>query len=184
MVRQKARGVCAKPDITFFEMLGVVLAARLYGHTWRGKTVRFKCDNMATCYCVGKKCACFKRLDLNWLLKELCSIAHRHWFHFWIVHIKGERNNVADALSRLYEITPEMVQTEQVPYPITLSSDETPCAAEVDRYLNNAFYSNLAGLRERGVAQCRCACSEVSNRFGRNCKRITKDEDCVFAQWR
>ena len=184
IARQRARGVCAKPDITFLEMLGVVLAARLYGHTWRGKTVRFKCDNMATCYCVGKKCACFKRLDLNWLLKELCGIAHQHRFHFWIVHIKGERNNVADALSRLYEITPEMVRTEQVPFAISLSLNETPCAAAVDHYLNNAFYSNLAGLRARGVATCRCACSEVSIRFGRNCKRITKDKDCVFAQWR
>ncbi len=89
-----------KPDITFFELLGVVLVARMCGHLWKGKAVGFFCDNTASCHIVMRKVACLRRPDLNELVRELCRISFRHQFKFWITHIDGEQNVIADALSR------------------------------------------------------------------------------------
>ena len=173
----------SKPDITFYEMLGVVAAAELYGRAWYGKTVHFKCDNMASCYCIAKKCACFKRLDLNYLILRLCLLAHRYRFRFWITHIKGTENNVADALSRLFEITAQMVATEQVPYPITLATHGTDCSSVVNRFLKEGFIDNIRAMRRLGV-RSRCGCAKISERYIKHCRRTTEQDDCVFAQWR
>ena len=58
-----------KPDIVYMELLGVVLAAELYGSRWTGKSVRFWCDNWAVCKILKRKAACFRRRDLNDLVR-------------------------------------------------------------------------------------------------------------------
>ena len=44
--------------------------------------------------------ACFRRGDLNDLMTELCEMATKYRFYFWIEHMAGEKNKIADALSR------------------------------------------------------------------------------------
>ena len=136
---------------------------------------------MATCYCIAKKCACFRRLDLNYLIMRLCLLAHRYRFRFWITHIKGTENNVADALSRLFEITAHMVATEQVPYPIFLATKGTDCSTAVNRMLKEGFIDNAREMRR---LKARCACAKISERYLKHCQRTTEQDDCVFAQWR
>ena len=89
-----------KPDITYLELLGVVTAAKLFGGEWSGKAVKIWCDNNGVCSIVSRKVACFRRRDLNDLMAEMCEVATKYRFYFWIEHIAGVENKIADALSR------------------------------------------------------------------------------------
>ena len=88
------------PDIFWKELCGVVTAALLWGHQWQGKTVTFQCDNMSTVWTIIKKSCTLKRPDIMHLVRILMDTANAHGFHPFIVHIKGEDNITADALSR------------------------------------------------------------------------------------
>ena len=169
-------------DITYYEMLGVVVAVRLYGAQWEGKSVRFFCDNKAVCYCVGKKCACFKRPDLNWLLEQLARMVHEYRFRCWIWHIDGVLNGLSDALSRNIEITDAMLQKERVPYDIELACEPTPSREAVD-YLMGGFYEYEASMvrrwrgRRNNVFHCEC------DSLGEKAIRFCKKEEEAFKQW-
>ncbi len=89
-----------KPDIVFLELLGVVAAMDLFGPQFSGKSIAFHCDNYASVHMVIKKCACFRRPDLNDLLAELAKIAMKYRFYIWIEHVPGKLNDVSDGLSR------------------------------------------------------------------------------------
>ncbi len=67
-----------KPDIVFMELLGVVAAMQLYAEAFAGKAISFHCDNIAVVAMVIKKCACFRRPDLNDLLAIMAKIAMKH----------------------------------------------------------------------------------------------------------
>jgi hypothetical protein len=171
---------CSVPDITFYELLGVVAAAELYSWQWTGKTVHFRCDNLAAVYCVIKKSACFRRHDLNALLRRLCGLAHRHRFRFWISHIEGETNRIADALSRRQAVTPFMLSNEpDVSFAVTLDATPTPCARIVNPLLDRAFYQTIPAMLSQGLRH-RCACESVSRRAHRMCRYINCTAQSVF----
>ena len=179
VVAHNARaGVRSRADITYYEMLGVVAAVELYGHAWKGKSVQFFCDNKAVCYCVGKKCACFKRPDLNWLLEELARMVHHFRFRLWIRHVPGVMNGLADALSRNKPITDLMLMSEQVPYDVELAKEATPSLAVVDR-LMDGFYRYCAVM-----SRCRkdqpCDCESLGKKAVRFCERKAE----VYDQWK
>lgn len=141
-----------KPDIVFLELLGVVTTASLWGHRWTGKAVLFRCDNWADCIIVSKKCACFRRPDLNALLRILCKTAIKHRFWFWIKHVRGIDNGTADKLSRFMELDPEDID-------IQLNPKETPCDDEINRLLS-CYYSNYHRLHGNTTSTCN-GCSEL-----------------------
>ncbi len=127
-----------KPDIIFEEMLGVVLAAKLYGHLWSGSSVRFECDNQTVVYCLIKRCACFARKDLNMLIREFLKIVIKYKFKWWIDHIKGTKNKVADALSRAKEVNiGDLGLNEQI--------NKTDCKSQTIE-LMNIWYINTERL--------------------------------------
>ena len=147
-----------KPDIMYYELLGVVLAARLYGHEWTGNVVHFYCDNWAVCACVARKCACFKRRDLNDLLRVLCKIAISKRFFFWIDHIPGLKNVTADALSRQYDIHGIDKDAKSV----NLASKPTKCIKETNEILST-FTSNVKKMKSGKFDKlCDCDHSNVS----------------------
>ena len=89
-----------KPDICFEELLGVCTAVELWGHTWKGKSVKFYCDNIGVVEMLKRKCCVFKREDMMELIRIIGSAAARYGFYFKIYHIKGVDNKIADGLSR------------------------------------------------------------------------------------
>ena len=75
---------CSVPDIIFYELLGLVAAIELYGPGWRGLTVHLRTDNTPAMWCLIKKCACFRRPDLNRLVRRVCDLTHRYRFRWWV----------------------------------------------------------------------------------------------------
>ena len=80
------------------EFLPIVLAVAVWGHQWRHKQVLFRCDNMAVVQVVNsQKC------------KDPMLLHLLRCMHFYIAlldiriraqHIEGEKNVIADAISR------------------------------------------------------------------------------------
>ena len=157
------------PDITYLELLGVVLATKLFAAQWSGKVVKMRCDNAAVCMMVRRKAACFRRRDLNGLLLKLCELATRYRFYFWIEHIAGVDNKLADALSRdnFAEITAQRASKALAPHP-------TPCVAAVneltDTWRDNARY--VMAARFAAKTGCRCDHSTATNRT--QCNKLNK----------
>ena len=85
-------------SIAVKEMIPVVLAAALWGQTWKGKIVCFNSDNQAVVDVLKAKYS--RDSVLAHLLRCLCLFAARHTFWFWAKHVLGRLNGTADALSR------------------------------------------------------------------------------------
>lgn len=87
-------------DIMWREMFAVLLAA----YTWRqyiqSQWIVFFCDNEAVVHMLIKKCAPQSRKDLQQLIRIFCFLCDATPFHFWIQHIPGDDNTIADSLSR------------------------------------------------------------------------------------
>ena len=135
-----------KPDIAWKELCGVVLAILLYAKTFANKIIHFRCDNFAVCKIVAKKCACFKRRDLNELIRILCETAIKYRFYIWIDHVKGVKNTLADALSRNY-------QTKQFEKDYTLSNTGTNCYNEL-----KILYLTFLKTQKHSKTLTKCDC--------------------------
>ena len=88
--------------IQFMELLGLIVAAKLWAHQWPGKIIEFKIDNPGAHYACQKKGAALWRHDMNFLVRELAMLAVEYKFKFWVTGILGKDNVTADALSRFY----------------------------------------------------------------------------------
>ena len=156
-----------QPDITYLELLGVVAAVHLFAETWSGKVVKMRCDNAAVCMMVRRKAACFRRRDLNGLLLILCELATRHRFYFWIEHIRGVDNKLADDLSRDNLAAAAELRAEKL-----LAPSPTPAIATINTlaktWTDNARY--VMAARFTAKTKCRCDHSISSNR--RQCNRL------------
>ena len=110
-----------KPDslsIAVKEMIPVVLAAALWGHTWKEKIICFNSDNQAVVAVLSSKYS--RDPMLAHLLRCLCLFAARHTFWFWAKHVPGQLNGAADALSRnqmicFFESSPQGMQKVSTP---------------------------------------------------------------------
>ena len=89
--------------IQFMEFLGLLVAATIWAPQLRDKTVEFRIDNTGAEHAVRQKAAALWREDMNFLVRELASLAVEFRFKFWVTHVKGELNGTADALSRFYD---------------------------------------------------------------------------------
>ena len=84
--------------ITVKELLPITMAAALWGPQWKGKTVQVWCDNEAVVAIINQGSS--KDLDVMHLVRCLAFIMARCECHLFATHIKGHKNQLADALSR------------------------------------------------------------------------------------
>ncbi len=84
--------------ITIKELIPVVLAAAMWGHLWEGKSVRFRCDNVAVVAILRSGTS--KDELIMHVMRCLAFITARFNFVVSASHIRGVDNTLADALSR------------------------------------------------------------------------------------
>ena len=86
--------------IQVLEMMGPLIAARLWSNSWKGKCITLYNDNPGAAGALINKNANLRRNDMNHLIREFCMLAATTRFMFWGLHVKGADNERADALSR------------------------------------------------------------------------------------
>ena len=160
-----------KPDITYLELLGVVLAAKIWGRQWRGKSIKFWCDNYGACSIVMRKGACFRRRDLNDLMAALCEQATKMRFYFWIEHIEGKRNIIADALSRDIPLA-DLAKESEFHIP---RKEKTKAKWEAKELLETWTENMEYVLSERGRKREDCRCDKTHDPTNKLCKRLNKE---------
>ena len=86
------------PHISILELVPIVLAASVWGMSWQGKRLIFKCDNSSVVSVLLHKSS--KNGHLMKLLRRLAVFAIKYNFDYSAIHVEGKRNPKADALSR------------------------------------------------------------------------------------
>lgn len=108
--------------ITTKELVPIVLAAALWGHQWKGKTVRARCDNAAVVSIINTGSSRAK--EAMHLMRCLSFIAAKYEFFMCATHIRGVDNILADALSRnnmhLFHSLHPQAKQEATPIPACL----------------------------------------------------------------
>ena len=84
--------------ITTKELLPIVLAAGIWGHAWKGKSILCHCDTEAVVTIINSGTS--KEPESMALLRCLFFIAARNNLLITAVHLPGSSNQIADALSR------------------------------------------------------------------------------------
>ncbi len=84
--------------ITAKELLPIVVAVACWGSQWQEKSVVARCDNMAVVAIVNSGSS--KEPEAMHLRRCLAFLEAKWGIHLWAEHIKGEDNQVADAISR------------------------------------------------------------------------------------
>ena len=85
-------------SITLKELLPIVLACSVWGPSWRGSAVTFHCDNMGAVAVVNSG---YSRVpQIMHLLRCLFFIRAFFQISVWAVHVPGQQNCTADAISR------------------------------------------------------------------------------------
>ena len=87
-------------DIHAQEMLGALVAAKLWGHTLTGQCVALYNDNPGAAGAIITKAPPLYRLDMQYMVRELSKLAVQYHFYFWGIKVDGANNEQADALSR------------------------------------------------------------------------------------
>ena len=103
--------------ITIKELLPIILASALWGHSWAGHRVLFQCDNAAVVAIINSGRS-RNSLAMH-LARALFLLGAAFKFTFRATHIAGVCNRAADALSRnnfpfFLQISP---QASPLPYP-------------------------------------------------------------------
>ena len=85
-------------DINHWECYAILVALRLFADTWARSRVVVFCDNMATVEWLSSGSA--RPPSARLLIQEVFSLCIQHHIRLQVQHIEGERNVLADALSR------------------------------------------------------------------------------------
>ena len=85
-------------DINIYEIQAVLRAFELWGHLWRSKHVVVHTDNSTTQ--IGVQRLTLKSPEQNEPLRKLLLLAAQHDVKLTSVHLPGDDNGLADALSR------------------------------------------------------------------------------------
>ena len=120
----------AGSNISFLELLNILVALKIWGKQFAGCKVRVYCDNMAAVHTLAHhKIVC----------PQLATVARNIWslqvslgVHLEVHHIAGKLNATADALSRFKSIS--QIQAFELANPglqVTMASD-TLCNLNVD----------------------------------------------------
>ena len=87
-------------DIHAQEMLGALIAVKLWGDRLAGQCVALYNDNPGAAGAIATKAPPLYRLDMQYMVRELAKLAIKYHFYFWSIKIDGDQNDQADALSR------------------------------------------------------------------------------------
>ena len=87
-------------DIHLFELLAMYIMAWLRAPDWSYKNIYFYCDNSAAAFGLINQRAALGRRDMNYIIMKFAELSAQFHFRFFIKHIPGSENEVADALSR------------------------------------------------------------------------------------
>ena len=90
--------VGAPTNIAILECVPLVLAAKVWGHTWSGRSVLFWTDSKSVQLSAASLLP--KEPHLAALIRELAILSVQHNFRFKVEHIPGVKNVLADDLSR------------------------------------------------------------------------------------
>lgn len=91
-------GPIGRLHITIKELAPVVIAAALWGGTWKAKSVLIRCDNAAVVSIINHGAS--RNPEAMQLTRCLSFLAAKWEFHLRAEHIRGVDNILADALSR------------------------------------------------------------------------------------
>lgn len=83
--------------ITAKELAPIVLAAMLWGYLWHGQWVQFVCNNMVIVACITSGSS--RDQLVMYLIRSLWLISAHYQFDVCAIHIPGQKNVAADALS-------------------------------------------------------------------------------------
>ena len=88
----------AQSHITVKELTPVVIATTIWGQKWTGQSILFRCDNMATVAIINSSTS--HNSEAMHLVRCLMSITAKFQLLISAIHIAGEANTLADAISR------------------------------------------------------------------------------------
>ena len=100
-------------DIQALELMGTIIMAELFGPFIKGKSICFWIDNTGAAGDIRSKAPKLWRHDLQYLIRRLAKLAIHYQFMFYVMEIEGDRNGLADALSRNYDLTPYISPIQQ-----------------------------------------------------------------------
>ena len=117
-------------DITFLEMVPVLLAVKLWGELWKRQKILLHIDNEALVYVINKQSSKSKRLMK--LVREFILLSMKLDIVFKAVHISSKSNGIADAISRIQLDRLKML---------------APDASEEPEQIPENFHSLILGLK-------------------------------------
>ena len=85
-------------DITFLELVPIVLAFHLWGHLLQNKKIVLRSDNQALIYILNKKSSKSRRV--MHILRPLVLTSMIRNIHFKASHVVASSNGIADSISR------------------------------------------------------------------------------------
>ena len=91
-------------DIHAQEMLGALIAVKLWAPLLSGGCVALYNDNPGAAGAIITKAPPLYRLDMQFMIRELSKLAATYKFYFWGIKVNGNENDQADALSRFYDL--------------------------------------------------------------------------------
>jgi hypothetical protein len=87
-------------SINFKEMLAVLVAIKIFGPQLRNKSVKIMCDNLPVVCILSRKGCKFKEKKLMHLVRMICALTILHEFVWYIEHVAGVDNVLADRIFR------------------------------------------------------------------------------------
>ncbi len=110
-------GESATYGITAKELLPIVVAMASWGKRWQGRAVLARCDNMAVVAIVNSGSS--REVEAMHLRRCLAFLEAKWAIQLRAEHVRGENNEVADAISRnrtdvMFGLRPQMKQRPEV----------------------------------------------------------------------
>ena len=136
-------------SIAVKEMVPIIIAAAIWGRSWKGKLIICHCDNQSVVAVINSR---YSRDDeLMHLLCTLFFFEAIFEFHMQASHIPGVDNRLADALSRdkLSSFLPKAYAMEQSPSSIPstllelLQDLQTDCTSAAWRDMFNSILTKV-----------------------------------------
>ena len=72
----------------------------LWGASWCGSSALLVTDNAPAVFQLAKQSCSWSRPDVLYLILRACHLSIEKEFHYFAEHLAGEKNVIADALSR------------------------------------------------------------------------------------
>ena len=85
-------------------MLALYLLMKEMAPSWAYKHIKLWCDNKTVVSAVAHKRGPLHRRDLHHIVNCICELSAEYHFRFWIDHIDGDFNVMADRLSRFKDL--------------------------------------------------------------------------------